>query len=142
MTTTENDTADWLSRRQRYRRLMIGSILGGVAMTLVLRNVGYPIIGEAVYWLGILAFFAIWKGTDIQLIDERDWELERRASLTAFQITGAVAVVGASAARLVTSVTDYTFSPMVQATFRGAFYGLVGFVVAFGLSYLWHRSRL
>ncbi|MBX0285566.1 DUF2178 domain-containing protein [Halomicroarcula sp. F28] len=121
---------------------MFGSILVGVAVALVLRNLGYPVVGEAVYWLGILAFFAIWKGTDIQLVDERDWELERRASLTAFQIIGAVAVVGFSAARLLTWLTDYTFAPMVQAMLQGAFYGLVGFVVAFGVSYLYHRSRL
>jgi len=117
---------------------MFGTILGAVAVALVLRNLGYPFVGEAIYWLGIVAFFGIWKGTDVQLMDERDWELERRASLTAFQIVGAVAVVGASAARLLTWLTDYTIS----ATARGAFYGFVALVVAFGLSYLWHRSRL
>lgn len=121
---------------------MFGSVFGGVAVALVLRNLGFPIVGEAVYWLGILAFFAIWKGTDMQLIDERDWELERRASLTAFQTVGAVAVVGASATRLLTWVTGYTFSPMVQAMLQGAFYGLVALVAAFGVAYLYHRQKL
>ena len=138
MTTTESPATDWLSRRQTYRRLMAGSVLGGVAVALVLRNLGYLFVGEAVYWVGMLTFFAIWKGTDVQLMDERDWELERRASLTAFQIVGALAVVGASSARLLTWLTDYAVPAMVQ----GTFYGFVGFVIAFGVSYLWHRSRL
>jgi hypothetical protein len=142
MPLTESPQTDWLSKRQRYRRLMFGSILGGVAVTLLLRNLGYPIVGEAVYWLGIVAFFAIWKGTEVRLIDERDRELERRASLTAFQTVGAVAVVGASAVRLLTWLTDFTLAPMVQAMFQGAFYGLVGLVLAFGVAYLYHRRKL
>jgi len=117
---------------------MYGSIVGAVVLTLVLRNFGYPFVGEAVYWLGIVAFFAIWTGTDVQVMDERDWELERRATLSAFQIIGAIGVVGASALRLLTYLTEYTIPAEVQ----GAFYGFIGLFIAFGLSYLWHRSRL
>ena len=138
MTTIESSTTDRLSRRRTYRRLMFGSVLGGAAVGLVLRNLDYPLVGEAVYWVGILAFFAIWKGVDVQLMDERDWALERRASLTALQIVGAVAVLGASAARLLTWLTDYT----VPAVVWGALYGYIGLFIAFGVAYLWHRTRL
>jgi len=117
---------------------MFGSVFGGVAVGLVLRFLDYPVVGEAVYWVGALAFFAVWKLSDVQLMDERDWELERRASLSALQIVGAVLVVSASASRLLTYLTEYT----VPAFVWGALYGYIGLFIAFGLSYLWHRTRL
>jgi len=138
MTATESPANTRLARRQTYRRLMFGSVFGGVAVGLVLRSLDYPVVGEAVYWVGILAFLAIWKGSDVQLMDERDWALERRASLSALQIVSAVLVVAASASRLLTWLTDYTVPTLVW----GALYGYIGLFIAFGASYLWHRSRL
>ncbi|MDS0258384.1 DUF2178 domain-containing protein [Haloarcula sp. S1CR25-12] len=135
---TDSPATTRLSKRRTYRRLMYGSVLGGTAVSLLLRYFDYPLVGEAVYWVGLLAFFVIWKGSDVQLMDERDWALERRASLTALQLVVAVAVPGAAALRLLTWLTDYTAPPIV----RGAFYGYIGLFIAFGLSYLWHRSRL
>jgi len=138
MTTAQSSTTEWLSKRQRYRKLLFGSILAGVALSLLLRGLDYPVIGEAVYWLGIVAFVGIWRGADIQLVDERDAELERRASLTALQSIGAVLVVGASTARLLPRLTDYTVPTMVA----GALYGYIGLFVVFGVAYFWHRTRL
>jgi len=138
MTTTESPTTDWLSKRERYRKLLFGSIFAATGSSLLLRGLGYPLLGEAVYWAGIVAFVAVWQGTDVQLVDERDAELERRAGLTALQIDGVVLVVGASTARLLPLLTDYAVPTMVA----GALYGYVGLFVAFGLSYLWHRRRL
>ncbi|MFC6755640.1 MULTISPECIES: DUF2178 domain-containing protein [Haloarcula] len=138
MTAAESPATTTLSRRRTYRRLMFGSVYGGVAVGLVLRYLDYPVVGEAAYWVGILAFVAIWKGSDVQLMDERDWALERRASLSALQLVGAVLVLGASASRLVTWLTDYTVPTLVW----GALYGYIGLFIAFGVSYLWHRSRL
>jgi len=99
MSATESLVTTTLSKRRTYRWLMFGSVYGGVAVGLGLRYFDYPVVGEAVYWVGILAFVAIWKGSDVQLIDERDWALERRASLSALQIVGAVMVVVASGSR-------------------------------------------
>ncbi len=138
MTTTESPTTEWLSKRRTYRRLMYISVFGGTGLGFLLRYLDYPVVGEAVYWVGIFAFVAIWKGSDVQLMDERDWALERRASLSALQIVGAVMVLGASASRLVTWLTDYTVPTLVW----GALYGYIGLFIAFGVSYLWHRSRL
>lgn len=138
MPLTESPQTDWLSKRQTYRRLMFGSIFGGVAVGLVARALDYPVVGEAVYWVGILAFVVIWKGTDIQLVDEREWELERRASLTALQMVGAVLVVGASGSRLLHWLTDVTVPTVVW----GALYGWASVFGAFAVAYVWHRRRL
>jgi len=138
MPATESSTTDWLSRRQRYRKLMLGAILGAVALSVLLRTFDYHFVGEAVFWLGLVAYGVVWKGTDVQVMDERDWALERRASLTAIQLAGAALIVGASAARLVPLLTDYT----VPAIVSGALYGYVGLFIAFGVAYVWHRRRL
>jgi hypothetical protein len=114
------------------------AIFGGTGIALLLRYFDYPVVGEAVYWLGILAFFAIWQGSDIELMDERDRALEQRAGMSAIGIVGAVLVVGASASRLLTWLTDYT----VPAFVWGALYGYIGLFIAFGVAYLYHRRRL
>ena len=138
MTTTESPATTKLSKRRTYRRLMYVSVFGGAGIGFLLRYLDYPVVGEAVYIVGVLSFLAIWKGSDVQLMDERDWALERRASLTALQITGAVLVVVASASRLVTWLTDYTVPTLVW----GVLYGYVGLFIAFGVAYLYHRRRL
>ena len=117
---------------------MAVAIFGGTAVSLLLRWLGYPVVGEAVYWVGILAFFAIWRGSDIELMDERDRELEQRAGMSAIGIVGAVLVVGASTSRLLTWLTDYT----VPAFVWGALYGYIGLFIAFGVAYFYHRRRV
>ena len=138
MTATESPGTTRLSKRRTYRRLMYLAVFGGTGIGFLLRYLDYPVVGEAVYWVGIVAFIAVWKGSDVQLMDERDWALERRASLSALQIVGATMVVVASGSRLVTWLTDYTVPTLVW----GALYGYIGLFIIFGLSYLWHRSRL
>ena len=137
MTRTVTSEPDRLSKIRLYRRLMVGSILGGVAGALVLRTLDYPVLGEAVYWVGIIAFFAVWQGTSLTLFDERDVELERRASHVTLLVVGAVGVVTASLTRLVPRFTDYT----VPAELAGALYGFVFLFGTFGVVYLWLRYR-
>lgn len=117
---------------------MIVAVFGGTAVSLLLRLLDYPVVGEAVYWVGILALLAVWQGSDIELMDERDRELERRAGMSAIGIVGAVLVVGASASRLLTWLTDYT----VPAFVWGALYGYIGLFIAFGVAYFYHRRRV
>ncbi len=116
---------------------MTGSIAVGVAAGLVLRWTGYPLVGEAVYWAGILGFLAVWRGTSVQLVDERDVELERRAAHTTLSAVGPLLVLGASTARVLTWVTDYT----VPIVIWGVLYGYVSLFVVFGVAYVWHRYR-
>ena len=57
---TRNETGlsalDRPSKQRLYRRLMYGFVFGGVAAGLVLRELlGYPLLGEGVYWVGILS---------------------------------------------------------------------------------------
>lgn len=137
MTLTESSATERLSKQRSYRRLMYGFVFGGVALALALRFLDYPVLGEAVYWVGIVAGLAVWRGTSLSLFDERDRALERRASQLTLSLIAAVAVVGASAARMLHQVGGYTASPEIW----GALYGYAGLFAVFGLVYLGLRYR-
>ncbi|MFB6176800.1 MAG: DUF2178 domain-containing protein [Halobaculum sp.] len=123
--------ADTLAKRRRYRRLMFGFLLGGVGLGLLLREVlQFPLASEAVYWLGVLGFLAVWLGTSVTLFDERDAALERRASQLTLLGTGVVLAVGASAARILSTV-GYE----IPAVVGHALYAFVAQFVLFGVVY-------
>jgi 4-amino-4-deoxy-L-arabinose transferase-like glycosyltransferase len=137
MTSTELSGSKRLAKRQTYRRLMVGCIVAGVLAAIALRNLGYPLASEAVYWLGIVGFLAVWKGTSIQLFDERDCELERRACQRTLLVVGAVGVLVASSARVLDAAGVYTAPPVV-------WHVLLGYVIlfaTFGVVYVWTRYR-
>lgn len=137
MTETASPATNRLSRIRRYRRLMFGWLLAGVVVALLLRTVGYPLLGEVVYWLGVLGFLAVWWGTPVTLFDERDAALERRASHVTLLVAAVVLVVGASAMRVLPLVSDV----VVPAAVQGALYGLAGLFVVFAAAYIWLRFR-
>ena len=140
MTQTETGLSptDRLSLQRRYRRLMIGCILGGVAIALVLREfLEYPLVSEVVYWLGILGFFAVWWLSPVQLFDERDSALESRASHVTMYVLAAVLVVGATIGRVLPRISAYEIPDAV-------FYGLYAYVsvfVVWAIAYLVLRYR-
>ncbi|NEU55825.1 DUF2178 domain-containing protein [Halorussus sp. MSC15.2] len=117
---------------------MVGFVGGGVALALLLREVlNYPIVSEAVYWVGILGFLAVWLGSSQTLFDERDRALERRASQLTLTILAPILVVSASVTRLLPKVSDYA----VPAEIVHALYGLVAVYVVFGVAYVVVRSH-
>jgi ABC-type arginine/histidine transport system permease subunit len=116
---------------------MFGSIAVAVVIGIALRSLDYPLAGEAVYWAGIVAFLAIWRGTPVSLTDERDVALERRASQLTLTLSAVILAVGASAARVATYLDLYD----VPTAVRGALYGYVSVFVLFAVSYLWVRYR-
>ncbi|MFC7135446.1 DUF2178 domain-containing protein [Halobaculum litoreum] len=127
---TEAVSAPTVSRRRRYRGLLFGAVVVGSVLGVGLRVLGYPIVGEAVYWVGILAFLGVWRFTPVTLFDERDAELERRASNVTLVVAAVALVVGASAARL----ASVTGAFEVPATVSGALYGYVALFVVFALA--------
>ncbi|ESP87282.1 hypothetical protein [Candidatus Halobonum tyrrellensis] len=135
--STEPTPTDRLSTRRRYRRLLGGLVLGGVAANLALRATGYPVAAEAAYLLCAVGLFAVLFGAPVTLFDERDATLERRASQLTLNVFAVVLILGASVARLVPHVTDYTVPPEV----RGALYGYVALFGVFALAYGYVRSR-
>lgn len=138
MTHTETRGRERLSRRRTYRRLLVGFVVAGAGLGITLRELlGYPLVGEAVYWVGIVGALAILLGTDVSLFDERDVALERRASRITLNVFAVVLVLGASAARTL----SYTGLYDVPAEIWTVLWGYVALIVVFGLVYLGLRYR-
>lgn len=126
------------ARRRRYRRVVVGAVFGGVGGGLLLRwGLGYPLVGEAVYWLGIVLALVVWLATPVALFDERDAALERRASQVTLSVFAVVLVLGASAARVLTYAELYEVPEPVWA----ALWGYVALFATFGVVYLALRYR-
>lgn len=138
MTRTHTSGRSPLAKKRRYRRLMYGFLLGGVGLGLLLREVlGYPLVSEAVYWVGVVGFLAVWQGTSLSLFDERDRTLERRASQLTLALLAPILALAASAARVLPKVTDHS----VPSELGYALYGVVAVYAVFGVVYLSLRYR-
>lgn len=138
MTPTATSEPSPLAKQRKYRRLMVGFVGGGVLLALLLREVlGYPLVSEVVYWVGIVGFLAVWLGTSVTLFDERDRALERRASQLTLTLFAPVLVVAASLARVLPKVSDYA----VPEAVGHALYGYVALYGMFGVVYLGLRYR-
>lgn len=116
---------------------MYGSILAGVVGFVVAGELGHQLAGLALYWAGILSFVGIWKGTAIELFDERDVDLERRTSLLTLKIAGVVGVLWMS----VMVVLNATTSIEIPERIWGGFLTLSGLFVLYGAVYLTLRYR-
>ena len=137
-TDSHQTTTDWLSKRRLYRRLMSVLLLGGVGIGLVLRLLlERPLLGEAIYWVGVLGFLAVWFGSPVTLFDERDKALEQRASVLTLGVFAVVFPVSASAAR----VLSYTDTIEVPAEIWTVLWGYVALYGVFAGIYGWLRYR-
>jgi len=137
MTHSDHSGGSRLARQRFYRRLLVGFVVGGTAIGLVLREwFGYPLLGEVIYWLGIVGFLAVWWGSSMTLFDERDRALERRASQLTLTIFAVLLVVGASSVRVFSYAGLYEVPSVIWAVLWGyvALYGVFG-VVYIGLRY-------
>lgn len=138
MTRTTTSEPSLLAKKRRYRRLMLGFIAAGVGGALVLRELlNYPLLSEAVYWVGILGFLAVWQGTSLTLFDERDDALERRASQLTLVLLAPILVIAASATRVLPKVSDYT----VPSEISYALYGFLAVYAVFGVVYVTLRYQ-
>ena len=126
-----------LDRIRRYRRLMTGSILVGVVGFLAALQLERPLVGLAVYWVGIVGFVGIWKGASVQLYDERDASLERRASQLTMQVVAVIAILLMAVLVIVEATDAMEVPPRVV----GGFLTLSGMGFLYGASYLFIRYR-
>ena len=137
MTDASADGTDRLAKIRRYRRLMYASILVGVAGFVVGVEFDYPLVGLAVYWAGILGFFVVWRGSSVELFDERDADLERRASHLTVQVAGIVGVLTMTTLVVLGEATDVA----VPREVWGGFLALSGQFLVFGIAYGYVKRR-
>jgi uncharacterized membrane protein len=119
-TETSGTATDRLSKRRFYRRLMWGSLGAGVGVGLLLRWVlDYPLVGEAVYLIGVAGFLAAAWRSPVALFDERDRSLELQASRITLGVFAVILAAGASASRIATYTGAYDIPSAVWTVLTG-----------------------
>jgi hypothetical protein len=126
-----------LAEVRRYRRLMIGSGLGGSIGFVAAESAGFPFVGVGLYWTGFALFLAIWQGTSVTLFDERDRALERHAISIVLNIFAAGMVLLAPTMLVLSEANIYTPPP----AFDGVLLTVATQAALFTLVYLWLRYR-
>ncbi|HKJ59251.1 MAG TPA: DUF2178 domain-containing protein [Halobacteriales archaeon] len=137
MTQHAISRTDRLATIRRYRRLMYGSVVVGSLGLAAASRFDYHLLGVGIYWTGVAAFFAIWRGTSVPLFDERDAAIERRASMRTLQVVAAAGIVGIPSAVALAELGYYAMPPELA----GAIYAYVGLVAVFAVAYGWTRFR-
>lgn len=116
---------------------MIGSVLGGTAGFITAESAGFPLVGIVLYWVGFGGFVMIWQGTSVELFDERDRALERRATTIATTIF-TLSIILLWPTLLILSETDVYAPP---PAFDGVLLAVAVQALLFAVAYLWLRYR-
>lgn len=131
------DTMNQLETRRFYRRLMGACLAVGIVAYVMGVELGYVIPGTVVYWAGFLGMVGIWKGTSIELYDEREQQIELEAGGQTLGVFAYVLVLGGPGLAAFESAGYYDAPPELW----GAFYGYAVLYLVFGVIYTVHRHR-
>ena len=137
MTEHTASTADWLRRRRRYKRLMYGSLAAGIIGLFVGSYLDRFLAGVVVYWAGFVGMIGIWQFSPVELYDERDTAIERKASDYTLGVFAFVLVLGAPGGIALEESGVATLPP----AFGGAMWALVAVYAVFGVIYTALRRR-
>lgn len=137
MVQNSTNKAGQLETKRYYRRLMVVCLVVGSIAYVVAVELGYVLIGTAVYWAGFVGMLVIWKGTDLELYDEREHQLELEAGGTTLTLFAIVLVFGAPGLAAL-DVSGYYEVPSVL---WGVLLGYASVSVVFGVIYIIRRSR-
>ncbi|UPM42989.1 DUF2178 domain-containing protein [Halocatena salina] len=116
---------------------MNACISGGIVAYLAGVLSGYVTLGTIIYWAGFLGMVGIWRGTSIELYDEREQQIDREAAGLTLWVFSFVLVLGGPALFALETVGSYDMPPELW----GAFYAYCVVYLVFGAIYTVHRKR-
>ena len=131
MTETIHSPEYRIERRRRYKRLGFVSLAVGIAGLLAGLYLGQHLIGVLIYWAGFFAMLGVWRFSPVQLWDERDTAIERKASDYTLGVFAFVLVLGAPGGIVLEEGGVLT----LPAAFDGAMWTLVAIFTVFGVIY-------
>lgn len=137
MTLFNTAAMDQLETRRFYRRLLGVCVVVGVVAYVVGVELGYVILGTAVYWACYLGVLWLLKGTSIELYDEREQLIELEAGGWTLELFAFVLVLGAPGLAAFESAGYYDAPPELW----GAMFGYAVLYLVFGAIYTVHRYR-
>ena len=109
----------------------------GILAYFVAIRLDYIVVGTLVYWAGFLGMIAVWKGTSIDLYDEREQWIDLRAGGWTLGVFAFVLVFGAPGFVALESTGAYEAPPELW----GAMFGYAALFAVYGVIYTVHRLR-
>lgn len=131
MTETSTPATNRFSTRKRYKRLSIASLLVGIVGLLVGSFLDQVVAGVLVYWAGFVGMIVAWRVSPVELYDERDTAIERRASDLTLSVFAIVFVAAAPGGVALEAAGVVELPP----EFGGAMWTLFAIYVTFGVVY-------
>jgi uncharacterized membrane protein len=125
------------SARKRYKRIAYGLLGAGILALFVAIALDRFVLGVALYWAGGLGMALVQRFSPVELYDERDSAIERRASQTTLNVFAYVFVLGTPGG-LVLAETGAVALP---GWFHGATWTLFAIYVVFGAVAVYHKYR-
>ncbi|MDB2236694.1 DUF2178 domain-containing protein [Halorubrum ezzemoulense] len=125
------------SSRKRYKRIAYGLLGAGILALWIGIAVDRFVLGVALYWAGGLGMGLVQRFSPVELYDERDGTISRKASQTTMNVFAYVFVLGTPGGLALQESGLVT----LPGEFYGATWTLFGVFVVFGASYLYYKRR-
>ena len=125
------------STRKRYKRIAYGLLGVGILALWIGIAVDRFVLGVALYWAGGLGMGLVQRFSPVELYDERDGTISRKASQTTMNVFAYVFVLGTPGGLALQESGLVT----LPGEFYGATWTLFGVFVVFGASHLYYKQR-
>ncbi|KKF39975.1 hypothetical protein FK85_24100 [Halorubrum saccharovorum] len=125
------------SDRKRYKRIAYGLLGAGIAALWIGVAVDRFVLGVLLYWTGGLGMGLVQRFSPVDLYDERDTTIERKASLTTMNIFAYIFILGAPGGLAL----QESGTVELPGEFYGAMWTLFAVSVVFGASLLYYKYR-
>lgn len=116
---------------------MYGSLVAGIVGLFIGSYLDQFLAGVVVYWAGFFGMLGVWQFSPVDLYDERDTALERKASDYTLGVFAFVLVLGAPGGIALEESGVATLPP----AFSGAMWALVAVYAVFSVIYTVLRRR-
>jgi uncharacterized membrane protein len=125
------------SKRKRYKRIAYGLLGAGILALWIAIALDQFVLGVALYWAGGIGMGLVQRFSPVELYDERDATIERKAGHNTMNVFAYVFVLGAPGG-LVLEEAEIVALP---GEFHGAMWTLFAVFVVYGASVIYHKYR-
>ncbi|WP_096393153.1 DUF2178 domain-containing protein [Halorubrum trapanicum] len=125
------------SARKRYKRIAYGLLGAGILALWVGIALDRFVLGVALYWAGGLGMGLVQRFSPVELYDERDTTIERKASQNTMNVFAYVFILGTPGGLALQESGLIT----LPGEFYGATWTLFAVFAVFGASVLYHKYR-
>ncbi|GAA0718923.1 putative membrane protein [Halorubrum trapanicum] len=125
------------STRKRYKRVAYALLGAGILALWIGIALDRFVLGVALYWAGGIGMGLVQRFSPVELYDERDTTIERKASQNTVNVFAYVFILGTPGGLALEESGVVT----LPGEFYGATWTLFAVFVVFGASVLYHKYR-